>query len=78
MTIKKTSSGPALYVDDDCNFKVIRDVPVPQPYGDEVIVKVSYSGVNPADVNERGVVYGTARKSKRCVADIRHGITWKA
>ncbi|KAF6823409.1 hypothetical protein CPLU01_11414 [Colletotrichum plurivorum] len=50
MTIKKTSSAPALYVDDDCNFKVIRDVPIPEPAGDEVVVKVSYSGVNPADV----------------------------
>lgn len=50
MTIPKTSSAPALYVDDDCTFKVIRDVLIPGPAADEVVVKVLYSGVNPADV----------------------------
>ncbi|KAK2058668.1 GroES-like protein [Colletotrichum caudatum] len=44
------SSAPALYHDDDNNLRVIRNVPVPELVDGEVVVKVMYSGVNPADV----------------------------
>ncbi|CCF40188.1 hypothetical protein CH063_02296 [Colletotrichum higginsianum] len=44
------TSSPAFYVDEDCNFKVIHDVPFPELVDGEVVVKVLYSGVNPADI----------------------------
>ncbi|KAF9880407.1 alcohol dehydrogenase [Colletotrichum karsti] len=50
MSLPSVSNAPALFVDDDCNFKVIRSVPIPELAPGEVIVKVSFSGVNPADV----------------------------
>ncbi|KAK1573554.1 chaperonin 10-like protein [Colletotrichum navitas] len=51
------SSAPALYVDEDCNLKVIRNVSVPLLVDGEVVVKVLYSGVNPADV-KHGPILG--------------------
>ncbi|OHE90872.1 hypothetical protein CORC01_13817 [Colletotrichum orchidophilum] len=50
------SSAPALYVDKDSNFSVIRNVPIPEPVDGEVLVKVLYSGVNPADVKHASSV----------------------
>ncbi|CAI0654603.1 unnamed protein product, partial [Colletotrichum noveboracense] len=50
MSLPSKSTAPALFVDQDCNYKIIHDVPVPELVAGEVIVKVSFSGVNPADV----------------------------
>ncbi|KAK1948717.1 GroES-like protein [Colletotrichum sublineola] len=50
------SSAPALYYDEDDNLKVIRNVPVPELVDGEVVVKVMYSGVNPADVKHGRVL----------------------
>ncbi|TQN64360.1 Trans-enoyl reductase fsdC [Colletotrichum shisoi] len=50
MTALPETSSPALYVDEDCNFKVIHDVPVPELVDGEVVIKVLYSGVKPADI----------------------------
>jgi NADPH:quinone reductase-like Zn-dependent oxidoreductase len=41
---------PALYVEGKNGFQVRRDMPSPQPAQNEVLVKVLYSGVNPADI----------------------------
>ncbi|KAK1982059.1 chaperonin 10-like protein [Colletotrichum cereale] len=51
------SSAPALYVDQDCTLKVIRDVPVPELVDGEVVVRVLYLGANPADV-KHGPILG--------------------
>ncbi|KAK1996600.1 GroES-like protein [Colletotrichum falcatum] len=51
------SSAPALYVDKDGNPKVLRNVPVPELVDGEVVVKVLYSGVNPADI-KHGALLG--------------------
>ncbi|TDZ14813.1 Trans-enoyl reductase fsdC [Colletotrichum orbiculare MAFF 240422] len=50
MSLPEKSTAPAFFVDQDCNFSIIRDVPVPELVDGEVVVKVLYSGVNPADV----------------------------
>ncbi|OLN97671.1 hypothetical protein CCHL11_09630 [Colletotrichum chlorophyti] len=50
MSLPTTSTEPALFVDENNNFKVLHYVPVPELVDGEVIVKVLYSGVNPADV----------------------------
>ncbi|KAI8279609.1 Trans-enoyl reductase fsdC [Colletotrichum sp. SAR11_240] len=50
MSLPSKSTAPALFVDQDCNYKIIHDVPVPELVPGEVVVKVSFSGVNPADV----------------------------
>jgi NADPH:quinone reductase-like Zn-dependent oxidoreductase len=41
---------PALCVEGTNDFQVRRDIPPPQPAQNEVLVKVLYSGVNPADI----------------------------
>ncbi|KAI6378384.1 hypothetical protein MCOR25_002253 [Pyricularia grisea] len=43
-------TNTALYMDDDCNLSVKRDFPVPTPEDDEVLIKILFSGVNPADI----------------------------
>lgn len=50
MGLPTTSIAPALFVDQNNDFKVLRYVPVPELVEGELIVKVLYSGVNPADV----------------------------
>ncbi|TLD30351.1 hypothetical protein PspLS_01912 [Pyricularia sp. CBS 133598] len=40
----------ALYMNDKCHLSVRRDFPISTPENDEVLVKVLFSGVNPADV----------------------------
>ncbi|KAL0945012.1 uncharacterized protein CTRU02_202899 [Colletotrichum truncatum] len=50
MSLPTTSTAPALFVDQNNEFKVLRFVPVPELVEGELIVKVLYSGVNPADV----------------------------
>lgn len=49
MTVPSNTSAPALFIDHDCTFKVIRNLPIPELVDGEVVVKVFYSGVNPAD-----------------------------
>ncbi|EHA53176.1 hypothetical protein MGG_16924 [Pyricularia oryzae 70-15] len=43
-------TNTALYMDDDCRLSVKREFPILTPENDEVLVKVLFSGVNPADV----------------------------
>ncbi|KAI0130006.1 zinc-binding oxidoreductase-like protein ToxD [Xylariales sp. AK1849] len=43
------SSHPALYNDEDGSPKVLRNLPIPEPAADEVLIEVLFSGVNPAD-----------------------------
>ncbi|OLN97833.1 hypothetical protein CCHL11_02610 [Colletotrichum chlorophyti] len=50
MAIPQKSLAPALFVDEDGNFKVIHNVPIPDLVEGEVVVKTVFSGVNPADV----------------------------
>ncbi|KAL0933767.1 alcohol dehydrogenase [Colletotrichum truncatum] len=45
-----SSTAPALFVDEDCVFKVIQSVPIPEPEESELVIKVCFSGVNPGDV----------------------------
>ncbi|KZL80667.1 alcohol dehydrogenase [Colletotrichum incanum] len=57
MSATPKSSVPALYIDEDCKLQVIYDVPVPKLVDGEAVIKVLYSGVNPADV-KHGQVLG--------------------
>lgn len=43
------SSTLGLYVDGEGNFTTMQDIPMPELEKDEVLVKVQYSGINPAD-----------------------------
>ncbi|KAH7039869.1 chaperonin 10-like protein [Microdochium trichocladiopsis] len=43
-------TNTALYMDRDCQLSVKRNYTMPVPQADEVLVKVQFSGVNPADV----------------------------
>ncbi|GKT50028.1 trans-enoyl reductase fsr4 [Colletotrichum spaethianum] len=56
MSAATKPSTPALFVDEDSNLKVIHDVPVPELVEGEVVVKVLYSGVNPADVKHGSIL----------------------
>ncbi|KAJ4986536.1 alcohol dehydrogenase [Stagonosporopsis vannaccii] len=56
MSAPAISTSPALYVDEECNFKIIRNVPVPELVDNEVVIKVLYSGVNPADVRHAPIL----------------------
>jgi NADPH:quinone reductase-like Zn-dependent oxidoreductase len=43
-------SNTALFVDDDETFSVRKDVDVPTAESGELVVRVLYSGINPADM----------------------------
>ncbi|KAF9767193.1 hypothetical protein IL306_000284 [Fusarium sp. DS 682] len=42
------ATNRGLYVDDNCKI-VVRDLPFPEPQNGEILIKVLYSGTNPAD-----------------------------
>ncbi|RAH48818.1 alcohol dehydrogenase [Aspergillus brunneoviolaceus CBS 621.78] len=44
-----THLGTGLYVDDTLNLTVRRDLPIPKPAADEILVEMLYSGATPAD-----------------------------
>ncbi|CBX97231.1 hypothetical protein IAQ61_007356 [Plenodomus lingam] len=50
------SSALGLYVDAEGNFTTISDIPMPELEDDEILVKVLYSGVNPADCKHSTVI----------------------
>ncbi|KAJ9202162.1 hypothetical protein DTO164E3_3091 [Paecilomyces variotii] len=43
------SRNTALYVDDNCEFRIDRVAPIPEPGEQELLVETLYSGANPAD-----------------------------
>ncbi|KAJ1323499.1 NADPH:quinone reductase [Microdochium nivale] len=47
----------ALYMDQECQLSAMCNFPVPKPRSNELLVKVAFSGINPADTR-RGVLLG--------------------